>query len=123
MGHRYRLLVDENVEHVESALRSQGHDAERVEAVAGLGRGAADRPDIVPYLKRTGRAILTYDSHFTGHTTIIDPAALPGVLYIPDESLTPNQIVRIIGVMSEVLPPSALNGRVQHVTRSWLRYE
>lgn len=123
MGYRYRLLVDENVEHVESDLRAQGHDAEHVEQVRALGRGAADQADIVPYLQRSGRSILTYDSHFTGQDSMIDPSELPGVLYIPDESLSPNQIVRVIGVMSAVLPPTAFEGRVQHITRSWLRYE
>lgn len=123
MGYRYRVLVDENVEHLESDLRTQGHDAEHVEQVPVLGRGAADHADIVPYLQRSGRSILTYDSHFTGQASVIDPSELPGVLYVPDESLSRNQIVRIINLMSDVLPPTAFEGRVQHVTRSWLRYK
>lgn len=123
MGYRYRLLIDENVEHIESHLREQRHDATHVEHTPELGEGADDRVDIVPYLQRTNRMILTYDSHFTGQESVVDPSTLPGVLFIPDESLSPNQIVRIIGVMSTAIPPASLKGEVQHVTGSWLRYE
>lgn len=123
MGHQYRLLVDENVEPIDSDLREQGHNATRIGTITDLSEGADDRADIVPYLRRTDRIILTYDGHFTGQDSIVDPTTLPGVLFIPDESLSPSQLCRIIGVMSTVLPPSAFVGRVQHVTRRWLRYE
>lgn len=65
------MLLDENVE---CDLRTQGHDAEHVEQVPALGRGAAGQADIIPNLQRSGRSILTYDSHFTGQESSIDPA-------------------------------------------------
>jgi len=69
MGYRYRLLADENVEAVESDLHVQGHDVKRIENVPKLGDGADDREDIVPSPRRTGRIILTYDSHFPGQAS------------------------------------------------------
>lgn len=77
----------------------------------------------MPYLQRTGRLILTYDSHFTGEESVVDPTTISGVLFIPDESLSPNHLVRILAVLSEHIPPDDLDGRVQHVTRKWLKYE
>lgn len=123
MGHSYQLLIDENVEPIDSDLRAQGHDVKRVENVPQLGVGADDQRDIVPYLQRAGRIILTYDSHFTGEESVVDPTTLPGVLFVPDESLSPNQLVRILAVMAEHIPPDDLDGCVQHVTSTWLNYE
>lgn len=123
MAFSYRLLVDENVEPIDADLRAHGHDIERVGETPRVDYGADDRADIVPYLHETERVLLTYDGHFTGVDSVIDPTTLPGVLFIPDESLSPNQIVRIVTVISEHTPPGALKGRVQHVTRNWLRYE
>ncbi len=122
MAFRYRLLVDENVEPVVSDLRTSGHDVESVEDIPELGVGADDRDDIVPYLQQSGRSILTYDSHFTGEESAVDPTVIPGVLFVPDESLTPRQVVRILDVIATHVPPAELDGRVQHVTRSWLEY-
>lgn len=119
----YRLLLDENVEPIDADLGALGHDVVRVGSRSTLGRGADDREEIVPYLRRSGRIILTYDSHFTGEDSVVDPTVLPGVLFVPDETLTPNQLVRALDVMTQAIPPDDLAGRVQHVTRSWLEYE
>lgn len=123
MAFSYRMLVDENVERIDDHLRAQGHDIERVGELSDVEYGADDRTDIVPYLQATDRLILSYDSHFTGENSVITPSELPGVLFIPDESLSPNLIVRILRVISRHTPPRALRGRVQHVTRHWLRFE
>lgn len=123
MAFTYRILIDENVELIDDQLREQGHDVVRIGENPDLEHGADDRDEIVPYLQATGRLILTYDSHFTGEDSVIDPSALSGVLFIPDESLSPNQVVRILGVISRQLPAESLNGHVLHVTRRWLRAE
>jgi len=119
----YRLLLDENVEPIATEFRARGHDVETVEGVPELGIGADDATDIVPYARRTGRLVLTYDDHFTGaEGATVDPRNTPGVLFIPDESLTADRVVRIVDTMARYLPPDDLDGRVQHVTRAWLDY-
>lgn len=123
MAFSYRILIDENVEAIDDQLREQGHDVVRIGDNSDLELGADDRAEIVPYLQTTERLILTYDSHFTGEDSIIEPSELPGVLFIPDESLSPNQVVRILGIVSRHLPVGSLNGHVLHVTRRWLRAE
>lgn len=50
MGYRYRLLIDENVEHIESDLREQGHDATHVEHTLDHDRSAAECVDTIPSL-------------------------------------------------------------------------
>ena len=117
------MLIDENVENIDDDLRAQGHDVDRVGEISGVAYGADDRSEIVPYLLASDRLILTYDSHFTGQDSVINPSELPGVLFIPDESLSPNQIVRILEVISRHIPPEGLQGQVQHVTSHWLRFE
>lgn len=123
MAHSYRLLIDENVEPVESDLRARGHDVASVAEIDSLGKGADDRRDVVPFLRDSGRVILTYDSHFTGEDSVVDPTVLPGVLFVPDETIPPNHVVRILDVIAGAVPPVELEGRVLHVTRGWLEYE
>lgn len=123
MAHSYRLLVDENVEPIASDLRARGHDVVRLETVPELGKGADDRRDVAPFLRRTGRVVLTYDSHFTGEDSVVDPTTLPGVLFVPDETPAPNDVVRIIDVVATAVSPVELDGHVLHVTRHWLAYE
>lgn len=119
----YRLLLDENVEPIAAELRASGHDVETVEGVPELGIGADDATDIAPYARRTDRLVLTYDDHFTGAKgASVDPRDTAGVLFVPDESLTPGQVVRIVDTMARYLSPTDLAGRVQHVTRTWLDY-
>ena len=123
MAFPYRLLLDGNVELIDQDLREQGHDVERIGENAAVDYGANDGSEIVPYLSGTDRLILTYDSDFTGKDSDIEPRELPGVLFVPDESLSPNQIVRILQVKSRYLPSESLNGHVLHVTGQCLQFE
>jgi uncharacterized protein (DUF433 family) len=123
MAFSYRLLLDGDVELIDQDLREQGHDVERIGENADVDYGAFDESEIVPYLQGTDRLILTYDSDFTGKDSDIEPWELPGVLFVPDESLSPNQIVRILQVMSRYHPFESLNGHVLHVTGQWLQFE
>lgn len=60
----YRLLLDENIEHeVFHRLENYGHEAEHVDFVPTLGKGAADT-SIGEYSNEEDRAIVTYDDDF-----------------------------------------------------------
>lgn len=116
MGHAYRLLFDEDVEHeVMDRLERLGHDGEHVDTVSELGKGSSDT-DIGAYSIETDRFIVTYDDDFVLE---LDPAEYRAVLYFDDETTPAEQVAAIIDSMASHYPPDQVNGVVE-MGREWL---
>lgn len=103
----FALLLDENLEHdLLRQLRASGHDAEHVARTAALGKGATDR-EVAALSRRTGRVLLTRDDDFV---TALSDDAYYGVLYVPDDALTPGAIVTILDRMDRHYDQDELRG-------------
>lgn len=111
----YRLLLDENIEReVGRRLADAGHDVRHIDAVPTLGKGADDQA-IASYSRSSGRAIVTYDSHFVER---IDEDAVDAVLFVGDSTVSPKRLVDRLSTMARLYPQSALSG-VEYVGAAW----
>lgn len=112
----FELLLDENVEHeVMYKLRDRGHDVEHVEFVPALEKGASDAK-VANHSLRTERAIVSYDDDFK---TAFSESDVFGFVFVPDGTLSSEQIVRILDTMSEHYDQHDLRGA--HVLdKAWL---
>lgn len=116
MEHRYRLVLDENVEHeVFHRLENYGHDVEHADFVSELGKGAGDLT-IAAYSLATDRMILTYDDDFVLDISEDDYLA---ALYVSDATLSPRDVADIVHEMSRYYVMEEING-VEHVNPVWL---
>ncbi|MUV90120.1 hypothetical protein GJ629_09650 [Halapricum sp. CBA1109] len=97
----YRLILDENVEHVDF--------------VPELGKGTADYP-IAQYSLDTDRVIVTYDDDFV---LAVDEGTYRAVLYFDDATLSVKQVADIIDTVSQSYPQTELQG-LEYVGEEWL---
>lgn len=112
----FRFLLDENVERaVGTRLERAGHDVEHVDSVSELGKGATDRA-IGAYSLEADRVIVTYDDDFV---LSMDESAFSAVLYVGDETLSPDAVATILDAIATVYPQSELSG-VEYVGDEWL---
>jgi predicted nuclease of predicted toxin-antitoxin system len=103
----FALLLDENVEReVLYRLRDRGHDAEHVASVDALGKGATDAA-VAAYSRRTGRAIVSYDDDFRTEFSETD---LFGFVFVPDGTLSSEQMAVILDAMSDHYEQRDLRG-------------
>jgi predicted nuclease of predicted toxin-antitoxin system len=113
---RYRLLLDENVEHeVFHRLRNYGHDVEHVDFISELGKGTDDHP-IAQYSRETDRIIVTYDDDFVLE---IDEAEYRGVFYVTDSAISVKRVADIVHAVSQEYPQSEIHG-LEYLGDSWL---
>jgi len=93
----FKLVLDENVEHeVLYKLQNRGHDVRHVELIGDLGKGTPDS-DVAAYSLDTGRAIISYDDDFRDSFSEND---FFGFIFMPDGTLSSEQIARILDAMS-----------------------
>ena len=112
----FTLLLDENIEHaVLHELDDRGHDVRHVDFVSELGKGAADS-DVTAHSRRADRAILSYDDDFRDE---FDRSAYYGFIFVPDETLSSEQIARILDAMSQHFDQQDLHG-VHILDTGWL---
>lgn len=112
----YRLLLDENIEaEATDRLAAAGHDAEHVDAVAALGKGASDAA-LARYSVETDRTIVTYDDDFVAR---VPPEEYRAVLFFEDESVSVSELVAIVDAMAAVYPHDEVDG-LQKTGREWL---
>jgi len=94
-----RLLLDENIENeATDRLTAADHDAEHVDSVPTLGKGASDAA-LARYSVETDRTIVTYDDDFIAR---LSPGEYHSVLFFEDESVTVTELVAIIDAMARV---------------------
>lgn len=99
----YRLLLDENFEHVDD--------------VPELGKGVSDER-IAAYSTENERIVLTYDDDFK---TEFDAREYFAVFYVPEQSLPPGTVAAIVDTISEQYTQEDLVGQgVQYLGTEWL---
>lgn len=112
----YRLLLDENVEHVvRHRLENYGHDVEHVDLVPGLGKGTDDQ-SIAALTLSEDRVLVTYDDDFV---LSVSEDEFLAALYIPDAALPANTVADLVHEVSHHYPQSELDGLV-YVGTEWL---
>jgi len=110
------FLLDENIAaSLADKLDKGGHDVERVVDVAELGEGVDDTT-IRLYAVRKDRLIVTSDDDFARMP--IDSHC--GVFYVPDRSLSPNELYHIIQRVTEAFPDREAMETVTYITPDWL---
>jgi len=110
------FLLDENIAApLADKLDKAGHDVERVVDVDELGEGIGDNT-IRLYAVRENRLIVTSDDDFIQMPT----GSHSGVLYVPDQSLPPEELYHIIQRIVEAFPDREAMEIVTYVTPSWL---
>ena len=83
-GREWKFLLDENMEpQVKSFLASEGYDAEHVQDA--LSKGARDKPDVLPYARKTDRIIVTSDVKDFGG---LDPADHRGIMLLYEQRVS-----------------------------------
>lgn len=112
----FELLLDENVEHdVLYKLQARGHDVEHVEFVETLGKGATDTA-VAEYSLDTGRVVLSYDDDFRDDFSSTE---FFGFIFMPDGTLSSEQVARIVDEMNEHYRQQDLRG-VHVLDNAWL---
>jgi len=110
------LLLDENIEHeVLHRLRNLGHEVEHVDRHDDLDKGDADE-ELARYSLEFERIVVSYDPDWV---TELSEAEYHCVLLFEDQSLSAQQIARIVHTMSTVYPESEFQG-LEKVGRNWL---
>lgn len=112
----YRLLLDENVEHVVGhRLDNYGHDVRHVDMVPKLGKGTDDQ-SIAAFTLEEDRVLVTYDDDFVLSVAEDDFRA---ALYLSDASLPVETVADIVHEVSTHYPQDELEG-VTYVGIEWL---
>jgi hypothetical protein len=111
----YRLLLDENVEHVVGhRLDNYGHDVVHVDVVPDLGKGTDDQ-SIAAFTLSEVRILVTYDDDFV--LSVAEDEFL-AVRYLPDASPAETGADSIHEVSTQY-PQEELDG-VAYVGTEWL---
>jgi len=110
------FLLDENIPAaLADKLDKAGHDVERVVDVSELGEGVDDTM-LRLYAVEADRLIVTNDDDF-----VQMPAdSHSGVFYVPDQSLPPHELYRIIQRVIETFPDREAMETVTYITTDWL---
>lgn len=112
----YRLLLDEHIDpKVTARLSDLGHDVEHVDVVPELGKGAADAA-LAQYSLETDRAIVTFDDDFIRE---VDTDQYRAVLFFEDDSVSPQEVSKILHAMSDQYPFGEVKG-LQKTGREWI---
>lgn len=112
----YRLLLDENVEHVvRHRLENYGHDVVHVDMVPELGKGTDDQ-SIAAFTRDEERVLVTYDDDFV--LSLAEDEFL-AALYISDASLPVETVADLVHEVSKHYPQDELDG-VAYVGTEWL---
>ena len=110
------LLLDENIEHEAiHRLEQYGHDVEHIDVHDELQKGDSDRR-LARYSLATERIIVSYD---TDWITDFSEDEYHCALVVDDQSLSAQQVARIVHSMSEVYTVSEFVG-LQKIGRNWL---
>ena len=110
------FLLDENIAApLADKLEKAGHDVERVVDVSELGEGVDDTT-ICQYAVQEDRLIVTSDDDFVQ----IPVDSHRGVFYVPDQSLPPDELYRIIQRVIEAFPGREAMDTVTYITPDWL---
>jgi predicted nuclease of predicted toxin-antitoxin system len=110
------FLLDENIAApLADKLDKAGHDVERVVDVNELGDGVDDST-IRLYAVKEDRLVVTSDDDFVQ----MPVDSHKGVFYIPDQSLSPHELYRIIQRVIEAFPDREAMDTVTYITTNWL---
>jgi len=112
----FRLLADENVATgTETELNDRGHDAVHVTSAAELGAGTSDA-DLVAFVRRTDRVLITGDTGF------LDPdhRGDATVLFCRDDDLTPTEIGELVDRLDAYVDDQFDLPSVYHLRRTEL---
>ena len=109
-----RLLADEHVPPaIVAALRSDGHDVERVGESIELG---SDDRTVLDHASTTDRVILSEDVDFRGGNPSLSAETYPGVL-VCETGAKASRIAVAVGRIEELAVPLA--GSVYYVPGNW----
>ena len=112
----FRPLADENVAAgTETELNDRGHDAVHVTSAAELGAGTPDA-DLVAFVQRTNRVLVTGDSGF------LDPdhRGDATMLFCQDDDLTPTEISELVDRLNAYVDDQSDLPPVYHLSRAEL---
>ena len=110
------FLLDENIAApLADKLDKAGHDVARIVDVSELGEGVDDTA-IRQYAVQEGRLIVTSDDDFVR----MPVGSHSGVFYVPDQSLSPHELYRIIQRVIEAFPDREAMDTVTYITPGWL---
>lgn len=116
MGGRYRLVLDEGIEHeVLHRLEDAGHDVVHVDLVWELGKGSDDR-SIANYSLDADRLVVTYDDDFVLE---LDEDEYRGVIFVADATMSAREVADILDGMAERYPQEQIRG-IEMAGREWL---
>lgn len=112
----YRLLLDENVEHVVGhRLENYGHDVRHVDLIPELGKGTDDQ-SIAAFTRDEDRVLVTYDDDFVRSVAEDEFRA---ARYVSDASRSVETVADIVHEVSTHYPQDELDG-VTYVGTEWL---